>query len=81
MTQEADKLRRAMNGIDDSMPNAAELRSRLAEEERQLDKLARSARERDAMTSRKSFQEDINMESRGRNDQNRRERSRNKREF
>jgi hypothetical protein len=70
-----------MNGIDDTMPNAAELRSRLAEEERQLDKLARSARERDAMTSRKSFLEDINMESRGRNDQNRRERSRGKREF
>ena len=81
MTQEAGKLRRAMSGIDDTFPNAAELRARLAEEERQLDKLARSARERDAMTSRKSFQEDINMESRGRNDQNRRERSRNKREF
>jgi hypothetical protein len=81
MTSEAGKLRRAQRSIDDSTPNAAELRSRLSEEERQLDKLARSARERDAMTSRKSFMEDIAMESRGRNDQVRRHRSRGKREF
>jgi Ca-activated chloride channel family protein len=81
MTSEAGKLRRAQRSIEDSTPNAAELRSRLSEEERQLDKLVRSARERDAMTSRKSFMEDIAMESRGRNDQIRRHRSRGKREF
>lgn len=81
MSRRADVLRRAAADIDPTVPNAAELRTRLSEEEAQARKLARSAQERDAMTSRKSFMEDIQMESRGRNDQARRDRSRGRRDF
>ena len=81
MTRRADLLRRAAAGIDPTVPDAVELRGRLSEEEAQARKLARSAQQRDAMTSRKSFMEDIQMESRGRNDQTRRDRSRGKRDF
>ena len=44
-------------------------------------RLARSAREYDTFMSRKSFMEDVAMESRGRNDAVRRDRSRGKRDF
>ncbi len=81
MDSRADALRRAASSIQPTVPNAAELRGRLSEEEAQARKLARSARERDAMTARKSFTEDIAMESRGRNDQIRRNRTRGKRDF
>jgi Ca-activated chloride channel family protein len=81
MDHRADVLRRAAASIDPALPNGDELRSRLSEEEAQARKLARSARHLDAMTSRKSFMEDIQMESRGRNDSVRRDRSRGKRDF
>ena len=81
MDAEAGRLGRALADIPESAPNAAELRSRLTEEQAQLGKLAGSARHRDAMTSRKSFMEDIAMESQGRNDIVRRTRRRTKRDF
>ena len=81
MDAEAGRLGRAIGDIPPSAPNAAELRSRLSEEQAQLGKLAGSARHRDAMTSRKSFMEDIAMESQGRNDTVRRTRRRTKRDF
>ncbi len=81
MDRESRKLRGAIDDIPMAAPYADSLRDRLAEESDQLDKLSRGARERDAMTSRKSLMEDVAMESRGRNDQVRRTRSRNKRDF
>ena len=81
MTEQSGRLQAAIPRIADSMPNAAELRSRLAEEREQLEKLARGAREQDAFQLRKSFVEDVAMESRGRNDQVRRNRARSKRDF
>ena len=81
MDAQAHKLRGAIRSIDPALPEAPALRSRLSEEQKQAEKLARSARQREAMTSRKSFIEDVSMESRGRNDQARRDRSRNKRDF
>jgi hypothetical protein len=81
MTEQSGRLSAAIHGISDAVPNATELRSRLGEEQQQLDKLARGAREQDAFRSRKSFMEDVAMESRGRNDAVRRGRARNKRDF
>jgi hypothetical protein len=81
MDARAELLGEALAGIDLSVPNAPELRERLGEEQAQARKLARSARECDAMASRKSFMEDINMEERGRADKIRRDRSRGKRDF
>lgn len=81
MSEQSDRLGAAMLGIPASAPDSAELRARLGEEQEQLDKLARGAREQDAFRSRKSFMEDVAMESRGRNDKIRRDRSREKRDF
>jgi Ca-activated chloride channel family protein len=81
MNEQSGILGAAMHGISDAVPNAAELRSRLGEEQQQLDKLARGAREQETFRSRKSFMEDVAMESSGRNDAARRNRSRNKRDF
>ena len=81
MLNEATKVRGALAGISDAVPNARYLRQRLSDEQAQLEKLSRSARDRDALTSRKSFMEDIAMESSGRNNEVRRERSRSKRDF
>ena len=81
MAVQSDLLGAAIPCIPDSAADAVELRSRLSEEREQLDKLARGAREQDAFRSRKSFMEDVAMESRGRNDQVRRTRTRSKREF
>lgn len=81
MGKEAGKLRRASMSIDPALPNAADLRTRLSEEEQQAEKLARSARDREARTSRKSLMEDIAMESAGKNDRIRRDRSRGRRDF
>lgn len=81
MDAEAGRLARAISEVPATAPNAAELHSRLSEEQAQLGKLARSARERDATTSRKSFVEDVSMEAQGRNDRIRRERRRLKRDF
>jgi len=81
MREQGVRLRRAMASIDDSVPGADALRTRLTEERQQLAKLARGAREQAAPLMAKSFMEDVAMESRGRNDQARRNRSRNKRDF
>ena len=81
MTVQSGLLGAALIAISDDLPAATELRSRLGEEQEQLDKLARGAREQDAFRSRKSFMEDVAMESRGRNDTIRRNRSRGKRDF
>jgi hypothetical protein len=76
MTAEAAKLRRAARAVPVSAPHAADLRSRLSEEQSQAEKLARSARDRDVHMSRKSFMEDIAMESAGKSDRMRRDRAR-----
>ena len=81
MSEQSGLLGAALIAISDDLPAATELRSRLGEEQEQLDKLARGAREQDAFRSRKSFMEDVAMESRGRNDTIRRNRSRGKRDF
>lgn len=81
MDEQAARLRLALAGIDDSMPGADALRMRLSEESQQLSKLSRGAREQAAPLMAKSMMEDWAMESRGRNDQARRHRSRNKRDF
>jgi Ca-activated chloride channel family protein len=81
MNEQSGRLSAAIHGISDAVPNATELRSRLGEEKQQLEKLARGAREQDAFSSRKSFMEDVAMESRGRNDAVRRGRTRSKRDF
>lgn len=59
----------------------ADIKSRLSAEQAQLTKLAKGAREREAMTSRKSFLEDMNLDNRGIVDGERRTRARSKREF
>jgi len=81
MDAQAGRLRAAASSVPDSAPNADLLRRRLAEEETQAAKLARSARERDAMTSRKSFVEDVSFQMRGRNDEQRMRRARGRRAF
>jgi len=81
MRTERDKLGRAIDDVPAAAPCAAELRERLAEEQAQADKLARSARSQRADVSRKSYVEDIAMQSSGRDDSVRRQRSRGKRDF
>jgi Ca-activated chloride channel family protein len=81
MEEQEATLNLALASIDDSMPQADELRARLVEEQVQLQKLARGARMQAAPLMAKSMMEDWSMESRGRNDQARRTRSRNKREW
>ena len=68
-------------GIDDSSPETAPIRERLAEEVDQLDKLALGAQEQDRYLTMKSMAEDINLQSRGRDDKERRMRNRSKRDF
>ena len=67
--------------IDPSVPENAPIRERLTEEAEQLDRLAKGAQERDRHLAMKSMAEDINLTSRGRDDKERRTRSRNKRDF
>lgn len=81
MKDQAIRLRGAILGISDEAPHAAELKARLAEEDEQLEKLARGAEERDAMMASKSLMEDYSMNSRGRGDKTRRDRARGRREF
>ena len=81
MREQSALLGEAMSGIDESGPNATELRERLAEEQAQLDKLARAARDRDALVASKSLMEDWSMNASGRADSERRRRSRSKRDF
>jgi Ca-activated chloride channel homolog len=81
MTDQSERMSRALADIDDSLPAAATLRERLAEEQAQVEKLARGALARDAMVSRKSMMEDWSMNASGRADTERRRRSRGKRDF
>ena len=67
--------------IDPTVPENAPIRERLTEEAEQLDRLAKGAQERDRHLAMKSMTEDINLTSRGRDDKERRTRSRNKRDF
>lgn len=80
MQAEHTRLGVAISNVPDG-PRAHDLRERLREEQAQADKLARSAQHEQSHRSRKSFQEDLLMESRGRNDRARRERSRQRRDF
>ncbi len=68
-------------GIDDSSPETAPIRERLAEEVEQLDKLALGAQEQEAHVTNKSLTEDYMLMSRGRDDKERRTRNRSKRDF
>jgi Ca-activated chloride channel family protein len=68
-------------GIDDSSPETAPIRERLTEEAEQLHRLATGAQERDRMLAMKSMAEDISLQSRGRDDKERRTRGRSKRDF
>lgn len=81
MDAQAGVLRAAASSVPDSAQDADLLRRRLAMEGAQAEKLARSARERDAAMSRKSFMEDASFQMRGRNDQQRMSRARGRRDF
>ena len=81
MEAQAQELTLALDTCDDSSPSGQQLRERLAEESEQAHKLARAARERESMLAVKSFTEDIQMEATGRNDQFKRQRARNRREY
>lgn len=81
MQEQSTRLLGAIADIPDAVPQAAELKARLVEEEEQLAKLARGAQEHDAILASKSFMEDYSMNARGRNDATRRGRARSKREF
>lgn len=79
MTEQSTRLREWLGGLDHTAPVG--IRMRLCEEASQAEKLAEGARLHGADIMRKSMMEDLNMELRGRNDVQRRERSRSKREF
>lgn len=81
MEAQAAELTQAIAGCDDSDLQGQQLRARLEEEGNQARKLARAAREHEAMLAAKSFTEDIQMEMTGRNDQHKRQRARNRREY
>jgi len=70
-----------LSGIDESQPDAASIREPLTEEVEQLDRLAKGARERDRHLAMKSMTEDITSTARGRDDKERRMRSRSQRDF
>ena len=78
---ESKKLDYAIRGISGSDHEAFGLRARLNEERNQLLKLSRGVRERPTEMSRKSMMEDYVMQSRGRDDEVRRRRSRERRDF
>ena len=81
MDAEAGRLRRGASEVPGNHPEAANLRTRLADEERHVHKLADGARQREARVARKSFIEDSNWESRGRSDRARQARRRERREW
>ena len=58
----------------------APIRERLTEAAEQLQRLATGAQERDRMLAMKSMAEDISLQSRGRDDKERRTRNRSKRD-
>jgi len=79
MRQEIDRLDAEIGALPAAAPQA--LRDRLREEQAQLDKLARGAREADTMMMQKSLTEDLLLQQRGRDDAIRRTRARNKRDY
>ena len=81
MQGQSQSLSDFLVGIDDSLPEGSSIRERLTEEAEQLARLAKGAQERDRYLAMKSMTEDINLQSRGRDDKERRTRSRNKRDF
>lgn len=81
METQATRLTTVARELPEGAPETPSLRLRLYEESEQVEKLANSARTQEASNARKSFVEDITMETRGLNDQTRRERSRRRREF
>ena len=81
MQSQSQSVSDFLAGIDDSSPETAPIRERLIEEVEQLQRLATGAQERDRMLAMKSMAEDINLTSRGRDDKERRTRSRSKRDF
>lgn len=81
MEAEAGRLRTRASAIPSHHPQAAELRTRLSQEEKQLHKLAEGARKREAHLARKSFVEDTSNEGRGRSDRSRQARRRERREW
>jgi Ca-activated chloride channel family protein len=81
MQAQASSVSDFLAGIDDSGPETAPIRERLTEEAQQLARLAKGARERDRYLAMKSMTEDINLQSRGRDDKERRTRNRSKRDF
>jgi len=81
MQGQSQSLSDFLVGIDDSLPEGSPIRERLTEEAEQLARLAKGAQERDRYLAMKSMTEDINLTSRGRDDKERRTRSRSKRDF
>jgi Ca-activated chloride channel family protein len=81
MQAQATSVSDFLGQIDPNVPETAPIRERLTEEAEQLHRLATGAQERDRMLAMKSMAEDINLQSRGRDDKERRTRSRNKRDF
>ncbi len=81
MEAEAGRLRSRAAAIPAHHPEAAALRTRLSQEERQLHKLAEGARTRESRLARKSLMEDTSSAIRGRTDGYRQARRRERREW
>lgn len=79
MRSEIARLDAGIDALPATAPQT--LRDRLREEQVQLDKLVRGARETDAMMMQKSLTEDLLLQQRGRDDVVRRTRARNKRDY
>lgn len=81
MRREADKLSAAVGSLNQDDQRTKDVCGRLEEERDQLEKLARAARQRSAREANLSLMEDVSMNQRGRNDQIRRQRARDRRDF
>ena len=81
MDAQAALLHQASLAIIDTTPDAQRIKERLVEEREQAEKLARAARQQEASLSKKSFAEEIQREMMGRNDEDRRRRARQKRDY
>ena len=80
MQAQATSVSDFLVGIDDSSLKTEPIRDRLTEEAVQLQRLATGAQEHDRKLAMKSMAEDINLQSRGRDDKERRMRNRSKRD-
>ena len=81
MQARATSVSEFLDQISPAVPGAAPVRERLTEEAEQLQRLATGAQERERMLAMKSMAEDISLQSRGRDDKERRTRNRSKRDF